>query len=67
MEKTIVIFGISTLRFAEMKNIAQNKQQIKKMDQKCLIWVFYNVSLKTYCHISSTLKLKILNFETKHA
>ena len=65
MEKTIVIFGISTLQLAEMQNIVQNKQ-IKKMDQKCLIWVFYTVSLKTYCHISSILKLKILNFGTKH-
>ena len=60
MEKTIVIFGISTLQLAEMQNIVQNKQ-IKQMDQKCLIWVFY-----TYCHISSILKLKIHNFGTKH-
>ena len=49
-EKTIVTFGISTLEFADMQKVVQNKQK-QIWDQKCLIWVFWDVSLKKYCHI----------------
>ena len=48
----IVICGISTLEFAETQKIVQNqKNQI--WDRKCFIWVFWAVSLRKYCHISS--------------
>ena len=36
--------------YRNAKNCAkQNENQI--WDQKCLIWVFWAVSLKKYCHI----------------
>ena len=54
LEKMIVIFGITPLDFVEMQNIVQNKKKI--WDQKSLIWVFWAVSLKKYCHIFSILK-----------
>ena len=49
-EKAIVTFGISTLEFADMQKVVQNKQK-QIWDQKCLILVFWDVSLKKYCHI----------------
>ena len=57
LEKTIKIFGISTLKFAEIQKIVQNKKNKTKKysDQKCLIRVFWAVSLKKYCPICSIL------------
>ena len=47
-----MIFGISFLEFAEMQKIVQNKKN-QIWDQKYLIWVFWHVSLKKYCHIGN--------------
>ena len=48
LEKPIEIFGISTLKFAQMQKNCAKQQQQKISDQKCLIWVFWAVSLKKY-------------------
>ena len=63
LEKTIVIFGISTLEFAEIQKIVQNKKKNQIWDQKCLIWIFLAVTLKKYCHIFSILEfIKMQSF-----
>ena len=63
LEKTIEIFGISTLKFAQMQKNCAKQQQQKISDQKCLIRVFWAVSLKKYCHICSILEsLKMQSF-----
>ena len=65
LKQMIVIFGIITLDFAEMQKMVQNKKKNKKQiwDQKCLIWIFWVVSLKKYCHIFSILEfVKLQSF-----
>ena len=52
-----MVFGNSTLEFAEMQKIVQNKNKKRKIKnneiwgKECLIWVFWVVTLRTYSHI----------------
>ena len=52
LETTIVIFGISTLKFAEIQKNVENLKKKKKFGPNT---PYLGISLKKYCHIFSNL------------
>ena len=52
----IVIFGITTLDFAEMQKMVQNKKKKKNSDQKFLLWVFWAKSFKKLLYLKSSFQ-----------
>ena len=72
----IVIFGISTLKFAEMQKIVQNKKKKKNFRTKNVLFGYFRLKVEKVlsyfqhpriCQNAMFLaKLKILNFGSKN-
>ena len=77
LEKTIVIFGISTLEFAEIQKIVQNKKKKSNLGPKMPYLDIFGCNFekvlsyfqhpRIYQNAKFRAKLKILNFGTKNA
>ena len=80
LEKAIIIFEISTLKFASKQIFVQNKKKLQMWDQipNSLFGYFWAAVLKNYCYIWNQhsrncqnakfcTKIKILKFGSKNA